>query len=113
MNSSQPFSGNRQWGWLINQNGNIEIYTRAVDVAKINKLFNRLPDIDDECQQNTYYNIAEATWQNLQQEIKDWVNNSGGQATVNTPKAVRVDKEKIVEILTTNDSIDQILSNCN
>ena len=49
----------------------------------------------------------------MQQEIKQWVNNSGGQATVNTPKAVRVDKEKIVEILTTNDSIDQILSNCN
>jgi len=30
MNSSQPFSGNRQWGWNINQNGNLEIYTRAV-----------------------------------------------------------------------------------
>ena len=54
-----------------------------------------------ECQQDTYYSIAEATWQNLQQEIKDWiVNEGGGQAVVNTPTTVHVDKEKIKEILT-------------
>lgn len=113
-NGSQPFSGNRQWGWLINQNGNLEFYTRAVDVAKVNKLLNVLPGTNTECQQDTYYNIAEVTWQNLQQEIKDWiVNEGGGQALVNTPKAVRVKKETIEEILTTNESINQILSNCN
>src|SRR5690554_1527467 len=112
-NGTQPFSGNRQWGWNINQNGNFEFFTRAVDVANISILVNILSPADTECQQDTYYNIAEATWQNLQQEIADWVNNSGGQATINTPKAVRVDKDKIIEILTTNNSIDQILSNCN
>lgn len=69
-----------------------------------------------ECQQSTYYDIAEATWQNMQQEIADWINDdlsNGGQATINTPKAERVDKGKIEEILTSNESIDQILSNCN
>ncbi len=116
-NGSQPFSGNRQWGWIINQNGNLELFTRAVDVAKINKLFNILPGVNDECQQDTYYNIAEATWQNMQQEIAAWINDDevshGGHAEVIVPKAVRVDKEKIIEILTTTESIDQILNNCN
>ncbi len=112
-NGTQPFSGNRQWGWLINQNGNVEIFTRAVDVAKINSLAKFLTLANEECQQDTYYNVAEATWQNLQQEIADWINNNGGQATINAPKAVRVDKDKIIEILTTKGSIDQILSNCN
>jgi len=114
---TQPFSGNRQWGWIINQNGNLELYTRAVDVARVADIFLEWPATwlgsDIECQQDTYYDIADATWQNLQQEIAQWVNDNGGQAVVNTPKAVRVDKEKIVEILTTNQSIDQILSNCN
>jgi len=53
----------------------------------------------------------------MQQEIADWINDDeishGGQATVNTPKAARVNKDKIIEILTTNESIEQILSNCN
>jgi hypothetical protein len=118
---TQPFSGNRQWGLLINQNGNLEFYTRAVDVARVADIFLEWPatwlgsDID--CQQDTYYDIAEATWQNMQQEIADWINDDeishGGQATVNTPKAARVNKDKIIEILTTNESIEQILSNCN
>jgi len=117
---TQPFSGNRQWGLLINQNGNLEFYTRAVDVARVADIFLEWPatwlgsDID--CQQDTYYDIAEATWQNMQQEIADWINDDqishGGQATVNTPKAARVNKDKIIEILTTNESIEQILSNC-
>ena len=32
---TQPFSGNRQWGYLLNSKGNLELYTRAVDVARI------------------------------------------------------------------------------
>lgn len=110
-NGSQPFSGNRQWGWIINQNGNLEFFTRAVDVASISTLLNI--GASTECQQETYYDIAEATWQNLQQEIANWVNNNGGQATINTSETVRVKKEKIEEVLTDNESIDQILSNCN
>lgn len=110
-NGSQPFSGNRQWGWIINQNGSLELFTRAVDVANISALLN--VGANTECQQETYYDIAEATWQNLQQEIADWINSNGGQATVNTPETVRVKKETIKEVLTGNESIDQILSNCN
>ena len=111
-NGTQPFSGNRQWGWFINQNGNFEFFTRAVDVANISTFFNIFPGADEECQQNTYYDIAEATWQNMQQEIAQWVNVNGGQATVVPKIAARINREKIEEILTTNDNINQILSDC-
>ncbi|MFI2741241.1 hypothetical protein ACG2LH_00765 [Zhouia sp. PK063] len=115
---TQPFSGNRQWGWNINQNGNLELFTRAVDVARVADAFLKKPATwfgsNIECQQETYYNIAEATWKNMQKEIKNWVENEGhGHAIINAPKAVHVKKETIKEILTTNESIDQILSNCN
>jgi hypothetical protein len=111
-NGSQPFSGNRQWGWYINQNGNLELFTRAVDVATISKLLNVLSfgSTDTECQQETYYNVAEATWENMQQEMVNWVNSNGGVAAIVPKTAVRVDKEKIEELLTNNVTITEI--NC-
>lgn len=110
---TQPFSGNRQWGWFINQNGNLEIFTRAVDVARISKLLNMWPSpATTECQQDTYYNVAEETWKNMQQEVKQWVQNKGGQANVKPPKAVRIKKEQIAAMLTSTQTIDQIPSNC-
>jgi hypothetical protein len=47
----------------------------------------------------------------MQQEIAQWINNNGGQAVVIPKTAVRVDKEKIEELLTSNDTISEI--NCN
>ena len=66
-----------------------------------------------DCQQSTYYDIADVTWQNMQAEVAAWVNgadSNGGAATVLVPKTARVEKEKIKEILCTNQSISQILS---
>jgi hypothetical protein len=111
---SQPFSGNREWGWIINQNGNLEFFTRAVDVAKVSALVKALSFGSDPCQEETYYNIAETTWANMQDEIKEWIENEGdGQVSVKTPKTVRIKKETIEEILTTTNNINEILSNCN
>ncbi len=50
----------------------------------------------------------------MQQEIAAWINSdesNGGQTTIVPSTAVRVDREKIVEILTSNESIDQIPCN--
>lgn len=102
------FSGNRQWGWLINQNGNLKLFTRAVDVARISDLIlkdrsNPFSDNGEECQQNDYYKVAEATWEYMQQEIAGWINDdeisNGGQEVVNVPKAIRVNEGEIEEIL--------------
>lgn len=108
---SQPFSGNREWGVLTNQNGNFEIFTRAVDVAKISSIIQFGPG-SDECKEDTYYNIAEATWQNLQDKIEDWVEDEGnGQANISITEAIRVDRGKIKELLESSETIDMI--NCN
>jgi hypothetical protein len=115
-NGTQPFSGNRQWGWLINENGNFEFFTRAVDVANISDITLyalSLGTANDECQQDTYYNVGEATWKNMQEEIVQWVYDYDGQANILPSKAKRVDKELIEEILTSNESIDDIISDCN
>jgi hypothetical protein len=114
-NGTQPFSGNRQWGWLINENGNFEFFTRAVDVANISDITLyalSLGTANDECQQDTYYNVGEATWKNMQEEIVQWVYDYDGQANILPSKAKRVDKELIEEILTSNESIDDIISDC-
>jgi uncharacterized protein (DUF433 family) len=77
-------------------------------------------DSNLECQQDTYYDIAETTWQNMQQEVADWINDNnninGGQATIKDTKAVRIKNDKVIEILCAEESegtIQNILSNCN
>lgn len=113
-NGTQPFSGNRQWGWLMNQNGNLELYARAVDVARVSELVSLLPtsnDSSEDCQEDTYYNIGEATWSALQEHIKQWVIDNGGQAEVPPKIAIRFDKDKLKEILESNESINQIPCN--
>lgn len=112
-NGSQPFSGNRQWGWIINQSGNFEFYTRAVDVATISKLLGVISfgSADTECQQETYYDIADATWRNMQQEIENWVVENGGQAQIAHSKSVQVQKEILLELLTDEQQINSIPCN--
>jgi hypothetical protein len=46
----------------------------------------------------------------LQNEIRDWVINNGGQAEVVPKTAVRFPKEKIKELLESNETIDQTLT---
>ena len=108
---TQPFSGNRQWGYLTNQSGNLELYARAVDIARLSNLTKYNPLGSSECKEDTYYNIGESTWSNLQEEIKQWINDNGGQADVVPKIAIRFDKNKLKEMLESNETIDQI--NCN
>ena len=46
----------------------------------------------------------------MQEEIAQWVNENGGQANIVTSTAARVDKEKIEELLTSNETIEEV--NC-
>jgi len=111
---TQPFSGNRQWGWLINQNNKLELFARAVDIARVSAFtrYNLLAGSPSaECKEDTYYNIGEETWSNLQNEIKQWINDNDGQAEVIPKTAIRFDKTKLKELLESNETIDEI--NCN
>jgi hypothetical protein len=88
------------------------LFTRAVDVAHMswlikNDLSNELAD-----KQEDYYNIADVTWKNLQNEVIAWIHQNFGQASVSLDSTtIKIDKNKIREFLRGNQSIDQI--NCN
>ncbi|MAN28781.1 MULTISPECIES: hypothetical protein [Mesonia] len=109
--ATQPFSGNRKWGIFINENNNFELYTKAVDVAKVADFIKLNPFTSSDCDENTYYNIAEATWENMQEEIKDWIEgdenyeNSGGQAVTKNPEVVKVDKNDLKHLLESENTI--------
>ncbi len=44
----------------------------------------------------------------MQQKIAVWINSNEGQANIIPKIAVRIDREKIVDLLTSNETIDQI-----
>ncbi len=46
---------------------------------------------------------------NLQEQIKQWAIENGGQAFVIPKTAIRFNKSKIKEMLESNETIDQIL----
>jgi hypothetical protein len=46
----------------------------------------------------------------MQDEIAEWVNINGGQATIIPSTDIRIDKEKIEQLLCSNESINEI--NC-
>ena len=64
-----------------------------------------------ECKMNTYYAIADATWKNLQESVKQWVEDNGGSAVIEQPVAIKVDREKILQSLKSTSVITEI--NCN
>ncbi|MFZ1497909.1 MAG: hypothetical protein WAS72_12680 [Saprospiraceae bacterium] len=82
LTGTQPFSGNRQWGFYTNSNGKPSFYTKAADTALTEFLAKNMGSIFNECDDDTYYQIAYETWTNLQQKAITLVNNNGGNATI-------------------------------
>lgn len=62
----------------------------------------------EECEDETYYNIGNETWSNLQNEIRQWIIDGGGQAEVVPKIAVPLTKEKLKEIFESSEPINQI-----
>ncbi len=92
LSGSQPLSGNRQFGLRINQNGNFEFYTRAVDRAHTRnaiKWYSAL--FNNGCDDTDYYNIGRYTWKNLQNKVGAFVSEHGGVVNYKLPKGIRVD----------------------
>jgi len=110
---SQPFSGNRQWGYKINTNGQMVVYTKAIDVAHLLDFTKFMQNLlgPDNCAINTYYNIASETWLNLQAKIISYINDKGGSAELGTTEAIKIDFNKVVEILEQDTPIISISCN--
>ncbi len=106
---SQPFSGHRQFGLRSNSNGNLEFFTRAVDRVKLPRLMKALL-INDVCSYKDYYEIGDATWYNLMNEVTQFILNNGGAAAMNRRDHIRLNYEEIKQVLKSNSPID---INCN
>lgn len=91
LTGTQPFLGNRQFGSFINANGKTVIYTKAVDTALTENMASIAGYLFNECDDDTYYAIANATWTNLQQEVISFVVQHGGAAHVERTDKIRVD----------------------
>nr|WP_314490574.1 hypothetical protein [uncultured Chryseobacterium sp.] len=73
-----PVSGNRLFGYFIDANGDMFIYTRGVD-RFTTKFSNNGMQYTIE---NFGYSAAKDMWKNMQQKLKIFVNNNGGTSSV-------------------------------
>ena len=108
--SSQPFSGKRMWGIRTNNNGNCEIFTRAIDRAKpipIINLFGEVPGFT-ECDDLDYFVIADRTWTNLQSNISQFISDNGGIGTIKNPQYVHLDFKRVYEKLKSDTPVNFI-----
>lgn len=73
-----PVSGNRLFGYFIDANGDMFIYTRGVD-RFTTKVSNNGMQYTIE---NFGYSAAKEMWENMQQKVKLFVDNKGGTSSV-------------------------------
>lgn len=112
---TQPFSGNRQWGIRPpNRNGNVELYTAAVDIALVSDVIRWESDTQQqrEDQERDYYNIADATWKNMVNEIIQWIYDNGGVANLSRDNFQHhIDRDELTDYLEENITLDQLTDN--
>lgn len=113
---TQPFSGNRQWGYYTNWTGDMVVYTKAIDRALLPgiTLFGQLVNEalgNNDCAMETYYDIANETWKNFQNKVAAFTNNLGGQAYQGIIRRELVDNNKIRNALRSGQTIAHIPCN--
>jgi hypothetical protein len=109
-----PVSGNRQFGFILHPNGNMELYTKGADryftppptpgQASPNMLFGYLIE-------KLAFSGADNLWESFQQGISSFVNdpNFGGSGVINTPikKRPKV-KDELKNLLNQQEPINYI-----
>jgi hypothetical protein len=88
-----PVSGNRRFGFTVNQDGSYTFYTRGIDRAT--------GYLDHAMQETTglLFSKADQLWQSFQQNLADYINNNGGSAIVQPPVTERPNWEKVERYL--------------
>ncbi|MEO0535909.1 MAG: hypothetical protein AAF215_18800 [Cyanobacteria bacterium P01_A01_bin.123] len=81
-----PVSGNRQFGFIKEENNKYIFYTRGAD-----RLSTRL----DRLGGNTAFSAADSLWKSLQKEIFDYVNQNGGSAKILPEISKRYDWDRV------------------
>ncbi|VEE09960.1 Uncharacterised protein [Chryseobacterium gleum] len=77
---TQPFSGHRQFGIHKDKEGNYRFFARAIDRVWPKDFISFWNG--KECTVLDYLNIADATWNNLMNNVSKFVNGNGGKTTI-------------------------------
>jgi uncharacterized protein (UPF0335 family) len=85
---TQPFSGHRQFGIHQDEEGNYRFFARAVDRIWPSEFILRFNE--KECTVLDYLTIADATWNNLIQNVSKFVNSNKGKTTIMPPEIKRI-----------------------
>ena len=91
-----PVSGNRQFGYYQDLNGNFVYYVRGVDRVQRSAVSNIA---SNHPMWETPFQPADALWNKMKQNLKNYVNANGGSATLNANKLYRPDWSKVKDVL--------------
>ena len=92
-NHDHPVSGNRQFGFTLNNDGSYTFFTKGVD---------RLTNLSGTLLQKITgipFNNADALWTSLQNDLTNWINANNGVATIQTPVKNRPDWDLIKDVI--------------
>lgn len=92
-----PVSGNREFGYYPDVNGNYVFYVRGVDRIhrkNVQRIARNLPGANSE------FDDADALWNTMKQNLKNFVNNNGGTAIGNQNIIYRPNWSTVKDVLT-------------
>ena len=90
-----PVSGNREFGYYNDLNGNYVFYVRGVDRIQRSSI----SAIADILNPENPFEDADQLWNKMQQNLKNFVNNNGGSATVNADQIYRPNWNDVKDVL--------------
>ncbi len=91
--SSHPVTGTRQFGYEINADGSYNFFVRGVD--RFTSYFQEtMADLVTDP-----FVFADNLWEHYQDKLNDFVNNNGGDSTIQDPVHNRPDWEKVQQVL--------------
>lgn len=106
MYGDHPVSGNRNFGYTLNNDGSYTFYTRGVD---------RLTSWDGSKLQeftNIPFNKADELWKSFQNAISNFVNSHNGVATTNKAETFRPDWQNVKDVLEGKKPLSSLSKNC-
>jgi hypothetical protein len=82
-----PVAGNRQFGYSVDANGNMTIYTRGVD--RVSHNYSDTAKVLNYIIESTAFIGADSLWSSMQSILSNFVNTKNGSASIITPTKYR------------------------
>ncbi len=99
-----PVSGNRQFGYNLNANGQMELYTRGTDrfFSPESPPFTSAKGYGDllgYILEKVAFPAADGLWISMQEGVKSFVVSNGGTSEINEPQIRRPNKDNLLDLL--------------